>query len=103
MYCVRNGFSDNYVDNFGDVLKRKCKTETISSKFQMGRTKLQYIIMVYTPHFKQMILDKISKSSFMCLCYLTNLLIVVFRKVKWTFTLGWMDIGMKPRTLGTVW
>ena len=40
MYCVKSGFRSNFVDDFGDVLKRMCQTDPVSSKFQMGRTKL---------------------------------------------------------------
>ena len=32
----------NSVDDFGDVLKHMCQTDPVSSKFQTGRTKLQY-------------------------------------------------------------
>ena len=70
MYCVKSGFSSNSVDDFGDVLKRMCQTDLVSSKFQMCRTKLQYVINHgLFPHFKQMILDEILKSPFMSVLY----------------------------------
>jgi hypothetical protein len=70
MYCVKNGFSNNSVDDFGDVLKRMCQTNPVSSKFQMGRTKLQYMVNHgLFPHFKQMILDEILKSPFMTVLF----------------------------------
>ena len=70
MYCVKSGFSNNSVDGFWDVLKHICQTDPVSSKFQMGRTKLQYVINhgLFT-HFKQMILDEILKSPFMSVLY----------------------------------
>ena len=40
MYCVKIGFSNNSVDDFGGVLKRMCQTDPVSSKFQIGRTNL---------------------------------------------------------------
>ena len=70
MYCVKSGFSSNSVDDFGDVLKCMCQTDPVSSKFQMRRTKLQYVINHgLFPHFKQMILDEILKSPFMSVLY----------------------------------
>ena len=70
MYCVKSGFSSNSVDDFGDVLKRMCQTDPVLSKFQMHRTKLQYVINHgLFPHFKQMILDEILKSPFMSVLY----------------------------------
>ena len=70
MYCVENGFSNNSVDGFGDVLKRMCQTDPVSSKFQMGRTKLQYLVNHgLFPHFKQMILNEILKSPFMAVLF----------------------------------
>ena len=70
MYCMKSGFSNNSVDNFGDVLKSMCQTDPASSKFQMGRIKLQYVVNHgLFPHFKQMILDEILKSSFMSVLY----------------------------------
>ena len=70
IYCVENGFSNNSVDGFGDVLKRMCQTDPVSSKFQMGRTKLQYLVNHgLFPHFKQMILDEILKSPFMAVLF----------------------------------
>ena len=69
-YCVKSGFSDNSVDDFRDVLKRVCQIDPVSSKFQMGRTKLQYVINHgLFPHFKQIILDEILKSLFMSVLY----------------------------------
>ena len=58
MYCVKSGFSNNSVDDFGDVLKCMCQTDRVSSKFQMGRAKLHYVI-----------LDEILKSPFMSILY----------------------------------
>ena len=70
MYCVKSGFSNNSVDDFGDVIKHMCQTDTESSKFQMARTKLHYVINhCLFPHFKQMILDEILKSPFMSALY----------------------------------
>ena len=70
VYCVKSGFSNNSVDDFGDGLKRMCQTDPVSSKFQMGRTKLHYEINHgLFPHFKQMILDEILKSPFMSVLY----------------------------------
>ena len=70
MYCMKSGFSNNSVDDFGDVLKRMCQADPVSSKFQMGRTKLQYVINHgLFPHFKQMILDEILKSPFLSILY----------------------------------
>ena len=70
MYCVKSGFSNNSVDDFGDVLKRMCQTDPELSKFQMGRTKLHYVINYSLfPHFKQMILDEILKSPFMSVLF----------------------------------
>ena len=69
-YCVKIGFRNNSVDDFGGVLKRMCQTDTVSSKFQIGRTKLQYVIshgLFY--HFKQMNLGEILKSPFMSVLY----------------------------------
>ena len=73
MYCVKSGFSKNSVDDFQNVLKRMCQTDPESSKFQMGRTKLYYVINHgLFPHFKQMILDEILKPPF-CQSYMTRL------------------------------
>ena len=70
MYCVKNVFSNRSVADFGDVLKRMCQIDPISSKFQMGRSKLQYVINHgLFPHFKQTILDEILKSQFMSVLY----------------------------------
>ena len=53
MYCVKSGFSNNSIDDFGDGLKRMCQIDPVSSKFQMGRTKLHYVINHgLFPHFK---------------------------------------------------
>ena len=53
MYCVKSGFSNISVDGFRDVLKRMCQTDPVSSKFQMGKAKLQYVINhCLFPHFK---------------------------------------------------
>ena len=41
---VKSGFGNNSVDDFKDVLRRMCQTDPVLSKFQMGRTKLQYVI-----------------------------------------------------------
>ena len=47
-----------------------CQTDPVSSKFQMGKTNLQYVINhSLFPDFKQMILDEILKSSFMSVLY----------------------------------
>ena len=73
MYCVKSGFSNNSVDDFGDGLKRMCRIDPVSSKFQMGRTKLHYVINHgLFPHFKQMILDEILKPP-LCQSYMTRL------------------------------
>ena len=66
MYCVKSGFSNNSVDGYCGFLKPICQTDPVSSKLQIGRTKLQYVINhgLFT-HFKQMILDEILKSPFM--------------------------------------
>ena len=65
MYCVKSGFSNNSVDDFEDVLKHMCQADPVSSKFQMGRTKLYYVInRGLFPHFKRMILDEILKLQF---------------------------------------
>ena len=46
------------------------QTDPVLSKFQMGRTKLQYVINHgLFPHFKQMILDEILKSPFLSVLY----------------------------------
>ena len=70
LYCVRNCFSDNSVDDFDRVLKRICKTDTVSAQFQMGRTKLHYIINhgIY-PYFRRMVLDEILRSPFMTVLF----------------------------------
>ena len=66
MYCVRNDFSDNSVNDFGDILKRMCQTDPVSSRFQMGRTKLQHVINYgLYPHFKQTVLEETIKPPFM--------------------------------------
>ena len=44
MYCVKSVFSNNSIDDFGDDLKHMCQTDPVLSKFQMGRTNLQYVI-----------------------------------------------------------
>ena len=63
-HVVKSGFSNNSVDDFGDVRKRMCQTDSLSSKFQMGRTKLQYVFNhCLFPHFKQMGLDEILNES----------------------------------------
>ena len=70
MYCVKSGFSNISVDGFGDVLKRMCQTDPVSSKFQMGKAKFQYVINhCLFPHFNQMILDTILKSPSMLVLY----------------------------------
>ena len=73
MYCVKSGFGKNSVDDFQNVLKRMCQTDPESSKFQMGRTKLHYVVNHgLFPHFKQMILDEILKPP-LCQSYMTRL------------------------------
>ena len=37
---MKSGFSNNSVDDFGDVLKRMCQVDPVSLKFQMGRAKM---------------------------------------------------------------
>ena len=70
MYCVKSGFSNNSVDGYCGFLKPICQTDPVSSKLQIGRTKLQYVINhgLFT-HFKQMILDEILKSPFMSVLF----------------------------------
>ena len=56
--------------DFGAVLKRMCQTDPVSSKFQIDRTKLQYVISHgLFHHFKQMNLGEILKSPFMSVLY----------------------------------
>ena len=67
---MESGFSNNSVDDFRDALKRMCQIDPVSLKFQMGITKMQYLINHgLFPHFKQIILDEILKSPFMSVLY----------------------------------
>ena len=92
---MKSGFSNNSVDDFGDVLKRMCQTDPELSKFQMGRTKLHYVINYSLfPHFKQMILDEILKSPFMSVLYEESLKESI-QKSEMTFM---YDIGMRMKT-----
>ena len=60
---VKSAFSNNFTDDFGNVLKCMCQTDPVSSK-------LQYVINHgLFPHLKQMILDEILKSPFMSVLY----------------------------------
>ena len=70
MYYVKSGFNDNFVGDFGNVLKRMCQTDPVLSTFLMGRTKLQYVINYgLFSHFKQMILNEILNSPLMSVLY----------------------------------
>ena len=63
--CVKNGYSDNSADDFGNVLRRICPTDKVAEKFQMGRKKLMYVVNYgLFPYFKQWVKDVILKSPF---------------------------------------
>ena len=52
--CVRNGYSDNSADDFGNVLRHICPSDKIAGKFQMGRKKLMYVVNHgLFPYFKK--------------------------------------------------
>ena len=63
--CVKNVYSDNSADDFGNVLKRICSNDKVADKFQMGQKKLMYIVNygLFT-YFKQSVKDQILKSPF---------------------------------------
>ena len=63
--CVKNGFSDNSVDDFGDVLKAMCKDSKTAMEFKMKRAKLMYVVNFgLFPYFKDIVKTIILKSPF---------------------------------------
>ena len=95
MYCVKSVFSNNSIDDLGDDLKHMCQTDPVLSKFQMGRTNLQYVINHgLFPHLNRWFWMK-SWSHHLCQSYTTSLWTKGYKKVKWTFM---YDIGMRVKT-----
>ena len=91
IFCVKSGFSNNSVGDFGDVLKHMCQTDPVSSKFQNCSV---WSTMVYSHILKRWFLMK-SWSHHLCQSYKTSLWTKAYRKVKWTFM---YDIGMRVKT-----
>ena len=65
MNCVKNGYSDNSTNDFGNVLRGICPNDKVAENFQMGRKKFKYVVNYgLFPYFKQPVKDLILKSPF---------------------------------------
>ena len=69
-YCVKYGYSDNSVNDFGSALRRLCPDSKIAGNFQMGRKKLMYLVNYgLHPHFNEWVKNDILKSSFITVLF----------------------------------
>ena len=68
--CIKSGYSDNSVDDFGAVLQAICPDSKIAKDFKVGRHKLGYLVNhgLY-PYFKDLLKDEVMKSPFITVLF----------------------------------
>ena len=70
LQCVKQGYSDNSNRHTGDILRAMCPTSLEALDFNMGPSKLKYVInhRLY-PHYKELLDKDIQLSSFLTIMF----------------------------------
>ena len=70
LHCVKQGYSDNSLDDFSDIMSAMFTDSTIAKEITLGRSKVKYIVNhgLY-PYFKDLLKEDVSKAPYLVVMF----------------------------------